>query len=1131
MPPPTTLVPSKNALRALRHLALSTPSVLVGTVGSICGVAALSYETCRRVRVAEKIVETKRILRSVSSGRGPAQLDALFEAAERGEDFTLQSRSTRKKRRKPGVRSLSTAAAPHHSDDNYKSRPHDIVTEPDNQSVHYPRHQSALGGHVSSDQAYKAATITTRRVPGPTFRKVAIASKEEHGRPHQRVYNHPTSPDQAKAKNFPGCVERWLTQGTAESKGDKVVPGVSAASNQVSTSVAVEPDDGYNATENCQDTVSINNLVSKAQNAAQSYNTRSPKVSTDDTLEASRGVSRRSTASLPGHPASDVPLSRISGNLQPPPNEFRVSVEKLRSQDSHSSQRNASASSPAGVSLHTPPSAHRRPNRPKVVASKSADQSRVHKHGLSWTPLLYPFGAAVDESPNGSHHQAGPSDLDLKRYLSETKNKRSEDQVSGFSIPHHLVMSDADEPMEQALRDYLGAIKGAPRPSSLPPASSAANDATQTVDQETLSRLMNFIHPSTRRLSKLAQFRRWTAVLRHEIQKDGSPDWLMAEAVFHAARGLFSPGDALSRPVFDLLRHLLSTEASYERARAILFPTDRLAWDNGVAGRHAKDHATDLPTKYLTLFCEQVQDYSVCIEEMAKVIKIAQRSGQEPSEQFAMPVLRAIVRAGDIEAARSLLDELDSIYELRNTQRLWGEYAVWNAGAGNWEEAQWILDRMQETGYSRHQPEQYASIFHRMLLHYLSKNTAHRTFGFAINAIKYTGLIPTGRTSRTIICACIREHRYDLVYEWSRLVSEAFPRLTSGFMTANGAWQLAHALQKAGASCRDIADTCRAIAHGCYDDPFPHYLRPLLVDLVKLDLSRRLEASSALSSEVLFSRDGTPLMTMDQLLQEARRFCTSPTPDDIKATTIENVKRDLAVQLDAVEELTRVFRGDVFMPDLPDVADNEESQRVPTRRSQISETRPPAFDSTFPDVLKQDKLPGYKELSAAVMNFYAARTKHGLPLDHAVLKYLIDKVVLENPADALTLIEQIYESEYVQGMQGVPFDNDIFVKWLQVVTTLGSVKAASTVLWAVVDSSRHIKWTLDFSFCLNIVTYICIGSAKGKQKALLTPEMFYLGRRLWWTRLRSPGHVDDDFEFPKWRPWELALRDAVSRPS
>ncbi len=91
--PPKTLVPSKNALRALRRLALSPPAIVVGTIGSICGIATVGYETRRRVQLAEQIVERKRILQTVSSGKASVRLHDMFEAAftaEGGPESLMQ---------------------------------------------------------------------------------------------------------------------------------------------------------------------------------------------------------------------------------------------------------------------------------------------------------------------------------------------------------------------------------------------------------------------------------------------------------------------------------------------------------------------------------------------------------------------------------------------------------------------------------------------------------------------------------------------------------------------------------------------------------------------------------------------------------------------------------------------------------------------------------------------------------------------------------------------------------------------------------------------------------------------------------------------------------------------------------
>ncbi|KAL2797026.1 squalene epoxidase-domain-containing protein [Aspergillus keveii] len=86
----TPTVPSRNALRVLRKLALAG-----STVGSFCTVAAITYDVHRRVSVAERIVENKRALQT-SAPRYDAtsaarRLSRMMDAAEAGEFRGLEA--------------------------------------------------------------------------------------------------------------------------------------------------------------------------------------------------------------------------------------------------------------------------------------------------------------------------------------------------------------------------------------------------------------------------------------------------------------------------------------------------------------------------------------------------------------------------------------------------------------------------------------------------------------------------------------------------------------------------------------------------------------------------------------------------------------------------------------------------------------------------------------------------------------------------------------------------------------------------------------------------------------------------------------------------------------------------------
>ncbi|KAF7713028.1 Uncharacterized protein PECH_003825 [Penicillium ucsense] len=91
----TPAVPSRNALRVLRQLAFAG-----STVGSFCGVAVITYDVHRRVRVAEQIIENKRTLHTSAPNydatASAQRLALMMEAAEAGDFMGLASMKRKK---------------------------------------------------------------------------------------------------------------------------------------------------------------------------------------------------------------------------------------------------------------------------------------------------------------------------------------------------------------------------------------------------------------------------------------------------------------------------------------------------------------------------------------------------------------------------------------------------------------------------------------------------------------------------------------------------------------------------------------------------------------------------------------------------------------------------------------------------------------------------------------------------------------------------------------------------------------------------------------------------------------------------------------------------------------------------
>lgn len=97
----TPVAPSRNALRTLRHLALAGT-----TFGGLCAVALITYDSHRRVGVAQKIIENKRTLQTSApnyrANASARHLAAMMEAAEAGEFMGLESLKNRQPRQADG---------------------------------------------------------------------------------------------------------------------------------------------------------------------------------------------------------------------------------------------------------------------------------------------------------------------------------------------------------------------------------------------------------------------------------------------------------------------------------------------------------------------------------------------------------------------------------------------------------------------------------------------------------------------------------------------------------------------------------------------------------------------------------------------------------------------------------------------------------------------------------------------------------------------------------------------------------------------------------------------------------------------------------------------------------------------
>ncbi|KIW97310.1 uncharacterized protein Z519_02702 [Cladophialophora bantiana CBS 173.52] len=1031
----SSVVPSKNALRALRRLALSSPVLVASTIGGVCGIATLNYEVNRRVRLAEQALESKKILRSLSHGRGATQLNAMIEAAERGEDFTLGTRNTKRKK-KISTRSFSAVALHEHAEPTHDIRPEDLHTEVELQYVPFNQLDPHSRGTSRPTRAAASAATHTDGVHNIAVEKILKANKTPHRLSNHRLYTHPKQQRRPDVERASDLLQNWLKHIPEESCGE--------------------------VTES----------------------TTSKKPNRDNTHQ--KGQIR----------GSDLYMRNIAllDPLHTHQTSVRVEHNPLRSQPE--------------IPI---PQGHLHMADPR--SGSSINENDINGKSLPIDPLL----DQTHSVPIPDHENSRPEGAVRGAFHSRG------DQAS------YLIAYLDDERVDQALRDFLTEIPRLPwdpvaveRLLPAAPKDFVAH-AKNVLDLKTLFSLHRFIRPENRKMRRHYQYRRWLAVMRHYTNKHSTLNWAIAEAVFYEHRSLFNPKNLNIRPVFDLVQYLLTTDSASSRVQSILF-------SNSGQGSADPAEALQPSIQYLNSFCEDQHTIPECLEETRKIIDIARRGGLAPCKDLIVPILKAVVRSKDLEDAETVLDQLGAMFGDSDSLDILGEYAFLNACEGKWGVVESTLDKIHSVNKSRSRPVEFAHLFQKLLLQHTAQNPSVRSFGFTVHAIKYAGLIPTGLISRTLICACVRDRRYDLVVEWVRLIKEAFPRVSLGFELLQGGWILADTLMEIRASCEEVAKICLTIAHGCRKNPFGPSFREFTVDLIKSDMTQRLSSTSAQILIGSASRGDVRAMNLEQLLTLAFDLRNSLTTSSSNNVQTEGLKSDIATQMSAIANLAKAFRGDTKLLFLGNKDQTEIVSKARRDGDSGQKLRGMGISKrTFPELFDQDRPVGIRKLTAALVRHYDRRERHGLPVDHSLLRQVIMHIGPQHPSEILDLVEAIYASGYVQGPNGTPFDTDIFKKWLYLVSTNGSVKSAAAVLGAVVDSASHLQWTAHFRHLCEFVTQAEShpnGSFWDEKQYPKKPEdeglrsLYEEIKRIWvgvWKQRK------ETFRFPEWKGWEMEL--------
>lgn len=965
--PPTCqspIVPSKNALRALRRLALSPPVLVIGAIGSACGIATLNNEVTRRVHLAERAVESKRIIRSLSHGRGDAWLNNMIEAAERGDDFTSNARAPRKRRKKNTVstRPFSTVAVQMPSEDMED-------TNAQFTPLHIP-----MRNHTQPHPRPESQRI--RRVPVRPFEFLTL---RKTGSLYIRKGGRPTSTEAERPVSMKKTPKFWRARRIAD-----------------------YPD----------------------------------KSSDESTLNPT-------TTSQPDTPDTGSAVAVLSDDAK---------LQELETK-----------------SLGPAPSR----------ASTIRGAIRFPKNGAAYL-LPYVEDVTMD----------------------------------------HLFRSTV-RPSPRSNRSIEDLLKGMPE--------DFVEYAITVLPSGFLWNLYRRVANEQREVSRFHRYRPWLAIMRYVTSHHTPVNWAIAEAMLYKYQAIFRWEDLCIKPVFELTKQLLETAPNSQRVERVLFPTSQLKPTD-------RPHSPEPSIRYIQFYCDDQHNSSECVRELEQVLKVAKRSGHKPSKRLVLPVLRVLVHSKDFTAAERLLENVRPAFELNEYLALTEEYAFLGACEGQWTIVDSILDEFASMYEPRLRPINFGRFFERLLVQHSSKNHSSQSFGFALDAIKHAGLIPTHHITRTIICASIRDRRYDQIIQWMHMLKDSFPRLTAGLALDQNTWMLTDALARSGASCEEMARVFRMLAYGRRHNPFTSRFRKYAIELVRADLSQRLRAASVLVTIDKISAEDVHSMTMQELLGYTRVLREAPPTDSQNAVLLDRMKSDIAVQIEAIVELVKIFRGDLETLFLGHGARQElplASRQTALEDDQAS--APDVLRRAFPLIFRPDQPLRITKLKTALVQYYDQREKQKLPVDHSLLEAFIRTIGHEYPLEVLELVEAIHGSGFVQGPYGAPFDTKLFKTWLYLVSTGGTVHSAVCVLSAVLDNVQRLTWTTHLRHLCNLVAQLETVNHDdlwNRRQFAVRPEAPNKLQGLY-DRLRS-FTVDDTtrriesketFWFPGWKGWKMDAKN------
>lgn len=1027
------IVPSKNALRALRKLALGG-STVVGAVGSVSGLACASYDIRQRIHLAESIVETKRILHSqpISNPNRKAQMAAIFDMYEKGQG-------------KEGNESWQ--------DFNRRAQRHSAPA-------------NLVNGHNPVDTMNKENPIHSTDITSrPQTSKSTVGSL-------YTSLGRSTMPS-----NPPWERMRVLLEETASSYYDQNSSTVQRIIEATQKSHKVHSYTVYGRPRESRDISPVQKIITATQ---QQHKLKSHVVFGRPTKRKDQVLPELASCVQQWLGPTDENRARTTHRTLPRrpdlPRKVTRRYESVRQYSALATKLQDDVDDPA----MWPFTAKSQYNDPFFPNNEKNPNIGEHSHDLdlvSLQPVQKNEGdVSLEENDfhETSHAQSEEPDPDTKMTTQDVRSKLL------MLIDSVLWKSDTAVEEVRDISAYPTSLTNLAPPSTgfriSGTVESTGEHTTMDANYEpstVLEKLFATI-PQIRRRSGIFAARKLTLDALDIYAQGGRPEDFHAidQLLLEFATKLRLPwGSSISQ----LIHYLLNTGVDEDRRRA-----GRLLFRFDLGDLPSDDCASSVvryqyerrALRHIDWLCSTPASNSNVVRNFRKVLEAMYRQGSAPSEALFSPILDRFLERGDLKYLRNMFDEMKAVHGIEPGTLTRTILLLGYANANDWSQVTTEFETMHKDGFSRKEPVSYAVMFDEVLREHAASEPVEKTHDFLVNAICYWGLVPITKVSTTAVQTYIRHRRYDLVKEWIEAARYMFPHVDN--TGSRLAYSLAETWGEIGASCEEIEDACVSIIRG-RDNVVPGRFRGMVQEALAGHLARKLHAIN--SDGVAFD---------DYVNQDENHDDLSTQLKSAFATILEDAGENRVVKQSSVADLLAQSSAALRLRELfgaktritaPDVELAPRLDR--TQRKQTIRHKPQSKDlaTPIPEVLQRDLLPDRETVMSLVSAWYRQRLKLGEPVSHDILKVTCRQLnQTRRRYDILTLISHTYKEPAVQGPNGVMFDLDIMQTWMEAAYHLKSPMACKEIFTAILEKGTAIRLTKQFMLLVSMASRKAFGT-------------------------------------------------------